>query len=315
MRIPSQSLVIIAITLGISSCKENDPLPTLNWEKLPTFPAEGRADGVAFWIEDKFYTGLGNGYSAGTWQDYKDFWEFDAEAKTWTRLADFPDTRSLTFNFSVGGKGYVGFGIKPNVGDRKDMWEFDPSNNTWTMIGTYEDVHSSLGSPLTGANVVDGKVYGWMIGSAPNFWVFDPSSKSLTKVLQENYSYRAWSTFVLDKQIFIGAGLHSLNVLDPATGLLSVKSSFPGDNFVTTLAFAFEGKGYILGGYVDSKTIKKTWQYDASADTWTRFNDFPGTTLHNSMSAYSSTRVCVGGGWLDTPHTTSKEYWMLETGL
>ena len=42
---------------------------------------------------------------------YKDFWEYDPTANTWTQKADFGGTaRKNAVGFSIGTKGYIGTG-------------------------------------------------------------------------------------------------------------------------------------------------------------------------------------------------------------
>ena len=43
---------------------------------------------------------------------YKDFWEYDPAANTWTQKADFGGTaRYGAVGFSIGSKGYIGTGL------------------------------------------------------------------------------------------------------------------------------------------------------------------------------------------------------------
>ncbi|MBN1471780.1 MAG: hypothetical protein JW925_08355, partial [Syntrophaceae bacterium] len=64
---------------------------------------------------------------------YKDFWEYDPGANTWTQKANFGGTNGFT-GFSFGGKGYLG------LGSDIDFWEYNPASNTWTQKTSFGGV-------------------------------------------------------------------------------------------------------------------------------------------------------------------------------
>jgi hypothetical protein len=77
---------------------------------------------AGFSIGNKGYIGTGE-----TDIFYKDFWEFDPTANTWSQKSDFGGgTRNQAAGFSIGSKGYIGTGC---VGSEcfRDFWEYTPA--------------------------------------------------------------------------------------------------------------------------------------------------------------------------------------------
>ena len=113
---------------------EYDPA-TDQWANRASLPEGARYDAVGFTIGTKGYIGMGY-IIAATTVYYKDFWEYDPAANTWSKKADFGDAtapdetgRSASFGFSIGGKGYVGAGHDGSIYYR-DFWEYDSGINT-----------------------------------------------------------------------------------------------------------------------------------------------------------------------------------------
>jgi hypothetical protein len=182
------AIALALAILLITGCDPHEPAPAvLNWKQLPEFPGGGRRNAVGFWIGDNFYTGLGDGVLDGNPQVIgmlNDFYEYGAVSNTWTKKADFPGTRrSYPLNFSIGGKGYVGFGVSsactPFCGPVyfNDLWEYNPATNAWTLVKTYPDISGSHAQ----AHEIGGKIYAGFNNSA-TLYAFDPADNSLAMV-------------------------------------------------------------------------------------------------------------------------------------
>lgn len=95
---------------------------------------QNRGSAVGFVIQNKAYTGLGQGNTAGF---YNDFWQYDPATETWTQVADFEGmARRSAVAFVIEDKGYVGTGHTP-TGLSNDFWKYDPATNTWTEIADF----------------------------------------------------------------------------------------------------------------------------------------------------------------------------------
>ena len=126
---------------------EYDP-STNAWTKKADFGGPARWGAVGFSIGSKGYIGTGADDFGGSTR-YKDFWEYDPSANTWTQRADFGGiARYYAIGFSIGNKGYIGTGGT----DKNDFWEYDPTSNVWTRkadlteVGRLKAVGFSIGS-------------------------------------------------------------------------------------------------------------------------------------------------------------------------
>ena len=55
--------------------------------------------------------------------------------------------------------------------------------------------------------------------------------------------------------------------------------NFPGTPSFTSVAFAINGKGYVVSGFSDVwGRLNETWEYDTTSTSWTRKANFPGTS-------------------------------------
>ena len=112
----------------------------VDWKKKSVaFSGEGRGSAASFVIKDKAY--VGTGYYNNVF--FKDFWQYDSDKETWTKIADFPgEARYEAVSFSANGRGYVGLGWGGSSGSLKDFYEYNPDNNTWTKIADFPDARS-----------------------------------------------------------------------------------------------------------------------------------------------------------------------------
>lgn len=158
---------------------EYDPATDV-WTQKAWYPGEGEyGQSTGFSIGTKGYLGLGYRYS-GAWQFTKDFWEFDPEANTWTRKADFGGAgRRLASGFSIGTKGYIGVGLSGGISpvpitNYSDFWEYNPATDTWTQKTDFP----VSGAYKGGAFSINSKGYlcsGTSFWGGNSFWEYDPS--------------------------------------------------------------------------------------------------------------------------------------------
>jgi N-acetylneuraminic acid mutarotase len=95
---------------------------------------QNRGSAVSFVIGNKAYAGLGQGNTAGF---YNDFWEYDPSTETWTQIADYEgNARRGAVGFVIDGKGYVGTGHTV-TGLTNDFYSYDPVTNTWSSIAPF----------------------------------------------------------------------------------------------------------------------------------------------------------------------------------
>lgn len=98
------------------------------WTQLPDFPGGRRWMSTGFSLNGVGYILGGSTGSGDAYDLLSDFWMFEQNTKTWTKLPDFPGgKRSGATVFVLNGKAYIGTGIKDGVGYVNDFWEFDPN--------------------------------------------------------------------------------------------------------------------------------------------------------------------------------------------
>jgi hypothetical protein len=129
---------------------------TDEWTRIASFPGEARSGAVAFALGNKGYVGLG--YIEGGWDPdtyFNDFYSYNPQNNTWTKVADFAGTaRGEAVSFVIGDTAYVGTGTDAN-GQTKDFWKYTAQQNRWTAISAF------TGDKRTSATafVVNGKGY------------------------------------------------------------------------------------------------------------------------------------------------------------
>jgi N-acetylneuraminic acid mutarotase len=105
------------------------------WEQKANLPGPARSEAAGFGIGNKGYIGTGEGrmmvLNNPVTIYFKDFWEFNALANTWTQKADYPiATRRSAFAFMIRGNGFIGGGYNASAGYR-DLYMYDQLTNTW----------------------------------------------------------------------------------------------------------------------------------------------------------------------------------------
>ena len=192
-------------------------------------------------------------------------WEYDPKTDLWTQKSKFPGSpRSFLQGFSVGNKGYIGFGVEvvfTGIGKvLDDFWEYDPAADSWTKK---IDFPLNLRSP----NV------GFAIGNKGYIGIGD------TSLVQDNefWEYDPYSL------------INGTDMNGNPMGAWTQKADFAGQTRQITCGFSIGNKGYIgTGGYINNgpNPGKDFWEYDPSTDKWTRKADVPGTAREEA-SAFS----------------------------
>ncbi len=236
-----------------------------DWDDEISWGGEGgggqnRGNAISFVIDNIAYVGLGQGTTAGF---FNDMWKFDAVNQTWTQMADFEgEARRGASAFSYDGFGYIGLG-QTALGLKNDFYKYNPNTNSWGQIGDFDGparknaVVISMGAQVyigTGEASVD----------LNDFWEYQPWSDSWVARtslpgLGRNGAV-GWGIF---PQAFIALGEDANGTLkndvwefNYFTNVWSQRANFPGTPRKLATAFvvnntAFVGTGYSLDGYKD----------------------------------------------------------------
>ena len=115
---------------------EYDPV-TDTWTKKANIPGR-RMEAQGLTANGGGYIGLGlHRNSSGAGAERKDWWKYNPNTDTWTRIADYSGApRHATFGFELGGVFYVGGGIDYHPGPPtvyKDYSSYYHTTDTWYL--------------------------------------------------------------------------------------------------------------------------------------------------------------------------------------
>ncbi|RDY61656.1 IPT/TIG domain-containing protein [Flagellimonas nanhaiensis] len=165
-------------TESVAEVWEYDPTDD-SWTSKQDFIGSPFELGTSFVINNKAYIHLGmTGGSEGS----SEFWQYEPAEDSWGQLASIPNERLYAFAFSVGSKGYIGYGstyVNNQASYYEDFWEYDAEGNGgWNELMTPQGI-SEWVSPI--AHGVDGKGFvGLGLANAQftsELWIFEPRKK------------------------------------------------------------------------------------------------------------------------------------------
>ena len=155
---------------------------TLEWRQLPELPdTHGRRHPAMNVVRnaetDKYeiHVGLGDTYNTnGRFVNLNDFWKYDIESETWSRLPDLPAVpRHHPFYFGIGSTSYAGFGHSPSRIERDwyALTSDSSSDTSWAVetsmasfevqVGDSKNISRTYsGKPIT----TEGRVAGTQFG-------------------------------------------------------------------------------------------------------------------------------------------------------
>ncbi|MEO3813728.1 carboxypeptidase regulatory-like domain-containing protein [Sphaerisporangium sp. B11E5] len=225
----------------------------------------------------------GGGVSAGWRGDSKPGVPFEPSpyAPPWVTTANHPvavmDNAAAAFE----GKVYSVGGVSATA-NLANAYSYDPPTNTWTRIA---DLPAALEKPQ--AAFVDGTLYvfgGWDSAGNPSnkVYAYNPATNVWQTRAAVNPQPRAAAgVAVLDGQIYLIGGCATANC---AKSDLVVRYNPGTDAFSTTAPYpvqvAWQGCGGIngkvyCGGGNGATTLKSTYAYTPSSNTWTQMADLP----------------------------------------
>jgi hypothetical protein len=306
----------VAVTVASGGC----------WTAKTAFGGTARRGAVGFSIGSKGY--IGTGKDATVY--YKDFWEYDSVANTWTQKADFgllvAAARSDAAGFSIGTKGYIGTGITA-TGFTDDFWEYDPAGNTWNQMTTFggtkrgSAVGFSIGTKGYIGTGEDGAGY------TKDFYEYDPATGvggTWTKKADFGGTARKDAVGILiGTKGYIGTGLDSTGykkdfweytpAAGAALGTWTQKADFGGVARSSAVGFGSScSNGYIGTGGTTCDFYKDFWEYDPTANTWTQRTDFGGTERDSAVGFMIGGMGYVGTGYDGLTSSYFKDFWQYE---
>ncbi len=270
------------------------------WNQKASLPDVGRHRGTGIAIGDKGYIGLGHRNGTGLNIVYQDWWEYDPATNSWTQKADFPALNYGALAFAIGNKGYVGGGVFLS----DEFYEFDPITNQWTAISDAPTSPNDM--PAFGLGNL-----GYIIDGA-TLYAYDPSNDNWSQKQDPPQFIGGWSSaFVIQSSAYVKTG-STLMEYKGASDQWIFKTNIPSGLYGTlsggSAAFAVNGKGYIISGYIGplSGVSKQIWEFDPATNDWTQQPDFIGTSRRFSVSFSIGNKGYIGTG---TNGTNFNDFW------
>ena len=222
--------------------------------------------------------------------------------------------KSASTAFSIGLKGYIGFGLADN-GYKRSLYAYDPITDDWDKMESLGGVSGGGLERVTPVSfVINGKAYiGLGNGNNPyfkDFWEYDPATNTWTQKADFGGTGRQAVAFAIDSFGYAGTGLDINGYTsdfwkyNPNTNSWSVIAPFGGGNRKQAVAFAMDGKGYVGTGD-DGAFTNDFWIYTPSADLWTPIASFPGTPRYAATAIADFPDAIVGLGYDNTLNCTS----------
>ena len=230
---------------------------------------------------------------------------------SWTQKKDFPDIygRLSAIGFSIGDKGYVGFG--GHTGFPEDgLFMYDPSTDSWSQ-------QALLGIKMKQAVgvTVNNKAY-LGIGSTDqnaneytnSFFEYDPVANTYTPKADFPGAGRFGAIGIaINNKIYVGLGSDPKTVpgdyndlwqYDPVTNLWTRKADAPsGVGGYNSFAFSLDDStAYICTGAPEEHQ-PALWLYNANKDNWTQKNNLPFDLSWGPCSMVIGANAYVLNGW------------------
>ncbi|ALO13948.1 N-acetylneuraminate epimerase precursor [Salinivirga cyanobacteriivorans] len=181
------------------------------WTTVESFGGVPTSLAVSFVIDNKAYVGTGTKMIEEnvTYENTKDFWEYDPETNTWSQISTFEaGVRQNAAAFAIDGKGYVTGGVHYDDGTvtYSDVQEYDPATDTW-VERIYAD---GLNLSFNGAEAFNFNGKGYICyGNNEEIVSYDPVSNNVENLgnmlnLDDNRDHPV--AFVLNGTPYFGLG-------------------------------------------------------------------------------------------------------------
>lgn len=251
--------------------------PILNtWTQKVNFGGVPRFGSTGIAIGNKGYAGLGI-INIGVGIQTSDFWEYDPVLNIWTQKINFGGgTRYVATGFSIGTKGYIGFGAGNNSTVPQDLWEYEPLTNLWSAK----------------ANLPQGRTQAVSFTLGGKGYISGGNDSGSVNILFDLWEY------------------------DAITDTWAQKANFPGTPRVDAASFSICNSGYIgIGDLIFSNFINDLWKYDPMLNQWAQKANFLGTSRDEAAFFAIGDKGYIGLGGENPYYNDLWEYTDCATGI
>ncbi len=286
------------------------------WSAMDSLPGPARHHPVTFSLGKFGYVLTGSTTTGVT----NDFYRYDSDSNSWTRLEDFPgEGRSYSYGVTSDSVAYLGFGSGTTF--LNDLWRFDPSTSKWSQLKSCDctpRMHPAL-------VYLNGKIYVGLgagpTGSFPpysdlnDWWEYDIKSNKWSRkadFIGEKRHHPYY--FTIKNKVYVGFGhgeivYNDIYSYDPLADKWERLNYFDAGSRVAGTQFSFNGKGYVLSGqngHHRHMEFGEFWEYSPEDDSWKELTPHPGKSRWAPGSfVIDSTLYLIGGGLEDFQHNVT----------
>lgn len=294
-----------------------------SWKQIADLPGFARAYAIGFEQNGKGY--VGTGWNGSTM--LKDCWEYSPSNDSWTQKNDFPVqlAHSHTFvhnnkPYLIGGYDYIGSSTQT---ENDYLYEYNSQSDSWANLWTTSYVgrtghlaFSNQNNAYVGlgkGNLVSTGSMGKYLGN--NTW------HDMAKMpIDEQIRYGVG--FVIGDDAYVGTGydghsdittLRSFWKYNATSGAWSRINGI-NDNRAEAVAFAINGKGYVVTGttHFGSHRGRHVYEYEPTTDIWIHKTSFPYNRDGDRKGAVCfviDNKAYVGTGITHGENMFYKDFW------
>lgn len=243
-----------------------------DWQTVAElFPGGTRGDIVSFTLNEKGYVGTGvNRLDSSV--KYNDFFEFNPQSGTWTKIASLPNPgRSGAFAFVVNDTAYI-LGGYADSGLLDEVYKYNSENDSWEY---YSRLPSS-NSPMAVFTVKDraflllnnNNVYEFNPGNSEQAWISRAEIKfpgQPQRTYPSFWSFQDKAYFGFGQTDSQGTRARDLWKFDPdSTEPWTRVNDLPANGLTRSgsINFTVQNKGFLLGGFHGNTTpLEELWEF------------------------------------------------------
>lgn len=139
------------------------------------------------------------------------------------------------------------------------------------------------------------------------------------------------ASFIIDNELYVATGNEKADLwqYDPATNGWLQKANLPAPGRSYAVGFSIGNKGYIATGtrkravlnFVTDSLMRDVWEYDPTADNWTKKADFGGVVRARAVAFVLNKKAYLGSGEnvgsigvmvSDIPNRVASDFWVFD---
>ena len=229
------------------------------WTEVAAFPGSTRVSPVGFTIGGKGYIGSGSTRDDQTGLLLRDFYEYDPEYNSWTRLTDYPGNVQNNFigwSQVINDKAYITFGPQ-------DFYSYVPSINQWTKLSYPSELLYSSAISFVAGNTI------YLVGGLDTYgshksevWAYNTESNTWARKNDfPGGARRQGVGFSIEDKYYIGLGMNESLVYkdiwryDVQNDLWERMQDYAGAARSTLFCLVLNNMAYIGTGYLSYNNL------------------------------------------------------------